>query len=170
MTSLSSPNENPQRPACCPKSSILQRYKVSKMDNTSKTTPKVAVQVSNVNSLGAVWFNNLLVDQQRLGGGREPLALCSPASTLSDSAASSFTTRTTEPTKKRKRNLTEEKRIQRNAREQARSNRLSQQFECLRTLLTNAGIIVPKGTKGSVLRRTMEYIQALQKINDTTER
>ena len=69
------------------------------------------------------------------------------------------------PKKRRKRVLTEEKRIERNAKEQARSNQLSQQFEDLRSVLTEAGIVVPKGTKVSILTLAMDYIQLLQQQN-----
>ena len=71
--------------------------------------------------------------------------------------------------KRRKRELTEEKRKQRNAKEQARSNQLSQQFDDLRNLLTQAGIVVPKGTKGCVLTASFEYIKVLQASNQHKE-
>ena len=66
------------------------------------------------------------------------------------------------PKKRRKRVLTEDKRKERNAKEQARSNQLSQQFDNLRNLLTQAGIVVPKGTKVCVLSLAMDYIRMLQ--------
>ena len=75
-----------------------------------------------------------------------------------------------QPAKKRpKRELTEEKRKQRNAKEQARSIRLSQQIDELRVLLTHAGIVVPKGTKGCVLTASLEYIKLLQNSNHQRE-
>jgi Helix-loop-helix DNA-binding domain len=61
-----------------------------------------------------------------------------------------------------KKNLTEEQRIQRNVREQERSNQLSQQFEVLRNLLLEGGLVVPRGTKSVVLSVCMDYIQALR--------
>ncbi|CAB9522127.1 expressed unknown protein [Seminavis robusta] len=71
--------------------------------------------------------------------------------------------------KRRKRNLTEAKRVERNAREQARSNRLSEQFAELRDLLLKAGIVVPKGTKGSVLCLVRDYIRVLEENRKKVE-
>ena len=71
--------------------------------------------------------------------------------------------------KRRKRTLTEEKRVERNAREQARSNQLSQQFDELRSLLTQGGIVVPKGTKSTLLSLAKEYILVLQQSNEKAE-
>jgi Helix-loop-helix DNA-binding domain len=71
--------------------------------------------------------------------------------------------------KRRKRSLSESKRVERNAREQARSNRLSEQFADLRDLLVKAGIVVPKGTKGSVLAIVGDYIRVLEQKRITTE-
>ena len=74
------------------------------------------------------------------------------------------------PKKKRiKQDLSEERRRQRNAKEQARSNRLSQQFDDLREILNQAGIVVPKGTKGCVLAASLEYIKVLQSNNNHKE-
>jgi len=59
-------------------------------------------------------------------------------------------------------NLNEEKRGERNAREKERSFRISCQIDELRNLLSMGGVIVPKGTKSSVLTEAANYIRMLQ--------
>ena len=54
------------------------------------------------------------------------------------------------------------KREERNAREKERSFRISHQISELRTLLSSGGVIVPKGTKSSVLTEAANYIRMLQ--------
>lgn len=54
------------------------------------------------------------------------------------------------------------KREERNAREKERSFRISKQINELRTLLSSGGVIVPKGTKSSVLTEAANYIRMLQ--------
>ena len=49
-----------------------------------------------------------------------------------------------------------------NFREKVRSARITKQINELNSLLAIAGIRVPKGTKGSVLRETANYIRLLQ--------
>jgi Helix-loop-helix DNA-binding domain len=67
------------------------------------------------------------------------------------------------PSKKSKKNeLGEDKREERNAREKERSFRISRQINELRNLLSSGGVIVPKGTKSSVLTEAANYIRVLQ--------
>jgi len=54
------------------------------------------------------------------------------------------------------------KREERNAREKERSFRISKQIDELRALLSSGGVIVPKGTKSSVLTEAANYIRMLQ--------
>jgi PAS domain-containing protein len=54
------------------------------------------------------------------------------------------------------------KREERNAREKERSFRISRQINELRDLLSTGGVIVPKGTKSSVLTEAANYIRMLQ--------
>ena len=70
---------------------------------------------------------------------------------------------------KRRKLLTDDKRKERNAREQGRSNKISDQFAELRELMVSSGIVVPKGTKGAVLSIVLEYIRVLQQNRVTTE-
>lgn len=63
---------------------------------------------------------------------------------------------------KKKQKLDEKKREERNAREKERSFRISKQINELRALLSSGGVIVPKGTKSSVLTETANYIVMLQ--------
>jgi len=55
-----------------------------------------------------------------------------------------------------------EKRLERNAREKERSTRINDQFNELKDLLSQSGIVVPKGTKGSVLSITHQYVLSLK--------
>lgn len=62
----------------------------------------------------------------------------------------------------KKKKLDESKREERNAREKERSFRISRQINELRNLLSSGGVIVPKGTKSSVLTEAANYIRMLQ--------
>jgi len=64
--------------------------------------------------------------------------------------------------KKAKTKIDENKREERNAREKERSFRISKQINELRNLLSSGGVIVPKGTKSSVLTEAANYIRMLQ--------
>lgn len=66
------------------------------------------------------------------------------------------------PRKRGKKHLDENKREERNAREKERSFRISRQINELRGLLSTGGVIVPKGTKSSVLTEAANYIRMLQ--------
>lgn len=63
---------------------------------------------------------------------------------------------------KKKRRVDGSKREERNAREKERSFRISRQINELRNLLSTGGVIVPKGTKSSVLTEAANYIRMLQ--------
>lgn len=63
---------------------------------------------------------------------------------------------------KRKRKKGESKRKERNAREKERSFRIAKKINELRELLSTGGVIVPKGTKSSVLTEAASYIRTLQ--------
>jgi hypothetical protein len=63
---------------------------------------------------------------------------------------------------RKKKKLGEFKREERNAREKERSFRISRQISELRGLLSTGGVIVPKGTKSSVLTEAAVYIRMLQ--------
>ena len=56
----------------------------------------------------------------------------------------------------------ENKREERNQREKERSFRISKQITELRDLLSSGGVVVPKGTKSSVLTEAATYIRMLQ--------
>ena len=63
---------------------------------------------------------------------------------------------------RKKKKLNDMKREERNAREKERSFRISKQINELRNLLSSGGVIVPKGTKSSVLTEAANYIRMLQ--------
>jgi hypothetical protein len=63
---------------------------------------------------------------------------------------------------RKKNRLDTMKREERNAREKERSFRISKQIDDLRNLLSTGGVIVPKGTKSSVLTEAANYIRMLQ--------
>ena len=62
----------------------------------------------------------------------------------------------------RHRKLTEYQRKLRNAREKRRSGKICDQFDHIRDTMVKAGVIVPKGTKGTILAAAKEYIGMLQ--------
>ena len=63
---------------------------------------------------------------------------------------------------RKKKKVDDTKREERNAREKERSFRISRQINELRNLLSSGGVIVPKGTKSSVLTEAANYIRMLQ--------
>mmetsp|Transcript_17351 Transcript_17351/g.24509 ORF Transcript_17351/g.24509 Transcript_17351/m.24509 type:complete len:647 (+) Transcript_17351:111-2051(+) len=63
---------------------------------------------------------------------------------------------------KKRKKVDDCKREERNAREKERSFRISKQINELRNLLSSGGVIVPKGTKSSVLTEAANYIRMLQ--------
>lgn len=58
--------------------------------------------------------------------------------------------------------LTEYQRKLRNEREKKRSGKICDQFDQIRDAMVRAGVIVPKGTKGTILAAAQEYIRMLQ--------
>jgi hypothetical protein len=66
------------------------------------------------------------------------------------------------PVARKKKKTDERKREERNQREKERSFRISKQIGELRNLLSRGGVIVPKGTKSSVLTEAANYIRMLQ--------
>jgi hypothetical protein len=54
------------------------------------------------------------------------------------------------------------KREERNQREKERSFRIAKQISDLRNLLSSGGVVIPKGTKSSVLTEAANYIRTLQ--------
>lgn len=62
----------------------------------------------------------------------------------------------------KKKRIDENKREERNQREKERSLRISKQITELRALLASGGVVVPKGTKSSVLTEAATYIRMLQ--------
>lgn len=63
---------------------------------------------------------------------------------------------------KKRRKTNDRKRVERNAREKERSFRITKQINDIRDLLASGGVIVPKGTKSSVLGEAAGYIRTLQ--------
>eukprot|EP00571_Detonula_confervacea_P015215 CAMPEP_0172297654 /NCGR_PEP_ID=MMETSP1058-20130122/590_1 /TAXON_ID=83371 /ORGANISM="Detonula confervacea, Strain CCMP 353" /LENGTH=405 /DNA_ID=CAMNT_0013006827 /DNA_START=223 /DNA_END=1440 /DNA_ORIENTATION=- len=63
---------------------------------------------------------------------------------------------------KKKKPLTNERREERNMREKERSLKITQQISELRDLLGLGGVIVPKGTKSTILTEAANYIRLLQ--------
>jgi hypothetical protein len=72
------------------------------------------------------------------------------------------TTKTPSNKRKYKAKENENKREERNQREKERSFRISKQITELRDLLSSGGVVVPKGTKSSVLTEAATYIRMLQ--------
>ena len=66
-------------------------------------------------------------------------------------------------------NYNDGQRKARNAREQERSQKVSEQFTTLQDLLTESGLVVQRGTKSNVLSVALDYIQKLQKNHRQAE-
>lgn len=69
----------------------------------------------------------------------------------------------------KKKHLTNERREERNAREKERSLKITHQIHELRTLLSAGGVIVPKGTKSTILTEVANYIRLLQQHHYRSE-
>jgi Helix-loop-helix DNA-binding domain len=80
-----------------------------------------------------------------------------PSSSHKSSGTATKSTR-----KKMRREDDDMKREERNQREKERSFRISKQITELRELLASGGVVVPKGTKSSVLTEAASYIRMLQ--------
>eukprot|EP00574_Skeletonema_japonicum_P012529 CAMPEP_0201728488 /NCGR_PEP_ID=MMETSP0593-20130828/16084_1 /ASSEMBLY_ACC=CAM_ASM_000672 /TAXON_ID=267983 /ORGANISM="Skeletonema japonicum, Strain CCMP2506" /LENGTH=392 /DNA_ID=CAMNT_0048220609 /DNA_START=192 /DNA_END=1370 /DNA_ORIENTATION=- len=70
---------------------------------------------------------------------------------------------------KKKKPLTNERREERNMREKERSLKITQQIHELRNLLSSGGVIVPKGTKSTILAEAANYIRLLQQQYNRSE-
>lgn len=68
----------------------------------------------------------------------------------------------TRPHAKKRKFVGEKKREIKNAREKERSSRIAKQIDELRDMLTSCGVVVPKGTKSSVLTEVATFIRLLQ--------
>jgi Helix-loop-helix DNA-binding domain len=66
------------------------------------------------------------------------------------------------PQAKKRKFVGEKKREVKNAREKERSSRIAKQIDELRDMLTSCGVVVPKGTKSSVLTEVATFIRLLQ--------
>lgn len=91
------------------------------------------------------------------------------ASSSARSSKDSVSSDLSSPKGKKKRRLDKDKREERNAREKERSFRISKQINELRDLLSSGGVIVPKGTKSSVLTEAANYIRTLQQHHYRSE-
>jgi hypothetical protein len=100
-------------------------------------------------------------DEERLSETGEVDKLSSPAE-MSEPSSGAETEKGGHKGGRKKKKLGEFKREERNAREKERSFRISRQISELRGLLSTGGVIVPKGTKSSVLTEAAVYIRMLQ--------
>jgi PAS domain-containing protein len=56
-----------------------------------------------------------------------------------------------------------QQRLERNAREKERSSKITDQFQILKDMLAQVGVVVPKGTKGSILSLAHQYICSMKR-------
>jgi len=87
---------------------------------------------------------------------------CCQSSQDNEHQSSDVMSSTGSTTKSKKKRATDRKREERNAREKERSFRIAKKINELRDLLSCGGVIVPKGTKSSVLTEAANYIRMLQ--------
>ena len=128
---------------------VLSLSKTPALTDSSSSSPMNKVQTPTQPFTANTVFSSLCPD--------EAPKSYSPSS----SPLPSEITSTAKGGKKRK-HLAEDKREERNAREKERSFRISKQINELRNLLSSGGVIVPKGTKSSVLTEAANYIRMLQ--------
>lgn len=119
------------------------------MTLASTTTPSNSSVHTNQRSVTSVKRNNTGTDKSDEVGEKDP-------------AASVHTGDGAKKSVSKKKKLDDAKREERNAREKERSFRISKQINELRNLLSSGGVIVPKGTKSSVLTEAANYIRMLQ--------
>jgi PAS domain S-box-containing protein len=86
-----------------------------------------------------------------------------------DTADGSLQASSSGASNKKKKPLTEERREERNMREKERSLKITQQIHELRNLLSSGGVIVPKGTKSTILTEAANYIRLLQQQQHRSE-
>lgn len=63
-----------------------------------------------------------------------------------------------------------DRRLRRNEQEKLRSQHINVQFDKLQKMLSHAGVVVPRGTKGCVLDATQTYVRFLQERNQQLNR
>ena len=110
---------------------------------------------------------NAKADHKHFDQAAQPQRIrSSPGAAPEDSKNGPHSQPTNERTSSKKRRkpqvLDESSRRERNAREQKRSLKLSNQITELQTLLATGGVAVPKGTKSEVLNHTIKYIQSMR--------
>jgi PAS domain S-box-containing protein len=86
-----------------------------------------------------------------------------------DTADGSLQASSSGASNKKKKPLTDERREERNMREKERSLKITQQIHELRNLLSSGGVIVPKGTKSTILTEAANYIRLLQQQQHRSE-
>lgn len=136
------------------KNNIVLKESTIKRDNISKqNTPAVPKRDADEDESDEDGYHS---DDE----GDENMTVNSSSRTVSSQLASSSSKE--QSSRKRNKTIDNFKREERNAREKERSFRISRQINELRSLLSSGGVIVPKGTKSSVLTEAANYIRMLQ--------
>jgi len=134
--------------------------KVRRMNGSSNKRPPVGEHLCN--DMNGSSSNNVNVESDKVstknGSSSKKMKVVSNASVT----CSSSTAANSGKSKSAGKSLEEQKREERNLREKERSLRISEQINELRDLLMNGGVVIPKGTKSSVLTEAANYIRLLQ--------
>lgn len=148
------------------RSSISSLTNSSKTDNPAEQSEAAANAVANLATIAGS-YNKLESSQQQTQLKRK--------STDDGESSEGYNTDDDEkkPQKKasaegkgaksrKKKRMDDQRREERNQREKERSFRISKQITEIRNLLSSGGVVVPKGTKSSVLTEAANYIRMLQ--------
>lgn len=138
--------------------------KMTAPSNSSVDPAEASVDSESKRSLEEVWhvIDSTLVDGEIPVPMPNSQLYGTESSSTPASSSSSFSTPDSPSPAKRRKVEEAARRRERNEREKQRSNKISEQFEDLKAILVEAGVAVPRGTKGSILSSAMDYIKMLQ--------
>lgn len=141
-----------------------QKRKASSVDSNNGYNSDDERSHSNAPVIATAKASHLQLQSQSQALGEIPViqTSSSPTPVTSTTINAPAPVVKTEPAAKKKKKMDDSKREERNAREKERSFRISKQINELRNLLSSGGVIVPKGTKSSVLTEAANYIKMLQ--------
>ena len=145
----------------------------AKRNSSAPSTTSSAATTSNGSSSSSSCYPTSPKVSRKVSSGMLSADKEGGATHTTDRSSTPQMPRLSFPTKKRKKEETiddtssdsqldeKQHRLERNEREKARSHQISQRFQDLQSLLSEAGIRIPKGTKALVLEAAMDYIEFL---------
>jgi len=150
---------------------VKEEFNLSNYDAAEAAVAKLGSIMDNnyTNSLNASLYmqlygsaGNSLGSQGRGSGDDDEESVSSSADVVGSSSKRKASIDCDDNKGKKKKQLSNERREERNMREKERSLKITQQIHELRNLLSLGGVIVPKGTKSTILTEAANYIRLLQ--------